>query len=109
MEFWESQKDAEKPLREWEKKVKSNEWTNWGELKQTFGSADQVGSCTVFDVGNNRWRLIARINYRRGLVYTLKVMTHADYDRKDPRNRRRSLWESECGCHEPPPTRKARS
>lgn len=31
--------------------------------KQTFGSADQVGNCVVFDVGSNRYRLIGRVLY----------------------------------------------
>ena len=105
-QFWESDKDAEKPLRAWMKAVKIADWRNWADVKTTFGSAGPVGSCVVFNIGNNRWRLIARVNYRMGFVYTLMVLTHKDYDRKDPRNKRRSLWENECGCHRPPPPRK---
>lgn len=105
-DFWESEKDAEEPLRRWEKLTLSAHWANWSELRQTFGSADRVGSCIVFDVGNNRYRLIARVNFAMGKVYTLKVMTHAEYDKKDPGNKSRSKWEAECGCHQPPPERK---
>jgi mRNA interferase HigB len=70
-------------------------WPNFGALKQTFGSADRVGNCIVFDVGNNRFRLIARVNFGAGIIYVLKVMDHAEYDKK--------LWVDDCGCHEPPP------
>jgi len=58
----------------------------------------------VFDVGNNRFRLIGRVNYTRGIVYVLRVMDHPEYDK--------NLWVDDCGCHKPPPkkppaTRKA--
>ena len=98
-EFWESRKHdsqtAERDLCVWYKLAKSSEWTNFGELRQTFRSADQVGNCTVFDVGNNRFRLIGRVNYRRGIVYVLSVMDHAEYDK--------NYWIDDCGCHKPPP------
>jgi mRNA interferase HigB len=98
-EFWESRKhdaaQAEKDLSVWHKLAKGADWANFAELKQTFGSADQVGSCVVFDVGNNRYRLIGRVNYGAGIIYVLKVMDHAEYNKK--------LWPGECGCHRPPP------
>lgn len=98
-EFWESRKHdgavARRDLLAWYKVTKNAEWKNFGAVRQTFRSADQVGNCVVFDVGNNRFRLIARINYRRGIVYILKVMDHAEYDKKH--------WVDKCGCHKPPP------
>jgi mRNA interferase HigB len=66
-EFWESRKHdsevAQRDLSAWFKVAKTAEWDNFGALKQTFGSADQVGNCVVFDVGNNRFRLIGRVKY----------------------------------------------
>ena len=98
-EFWEARKhDAEvarRDLAAWYKTAKNAEWANFGALRQTFGSADQVGNCVVFDVGNNRFRLIARVNYGKGIIYVLKVMDHAEYDKK--------RWIDDCGCHRPPP------
>jgi mRNA interferase HigB len=71
-EFWESRKHdagrAERDLLAWYKPAKHALWPTFAALRQTFGSADQVGNCVVFDVGNNRYRLIARINYLRGIV-----------------------------------------
>lgn len=98
-EFWESRKhdaaQAEKDLSAWYKLARGADWNHFAQLKQTFGSADQVGNCVVFDIGNNRYRLIGRVNYRAGIVYVLKVMDHAEYDKK--------LWPGQCGCHKPPP------
>ncbi len=83
--FWESRKNdsalAEKDLLTWFKLAETAEWANFGALKQTFGSADQVGNCVVFDVGNNRFRLIGRVFYAAGKLYVLGVMDHAEYDK----------------------------
>ena len=69
-EFWESRKHnariAERDLSAWYKLARSAAWNHFAALKQTFGSADQVGNCVVFDVGNNRFRLIGRVNYCAG-------------------------------------------
>jgi mRNA interferase HigB len=98
-QFWGSRKNdseiAQRDLFAWYKLAKNGAWANFGALKQTFGSADQVGNCVVFDVGNNRFRLIGRVNYAKGIIYVLKVMDHLEYDKK--------LWVDSCGCHKPPP------
>jgi mRNA interferase HigB len=102
-QFWEARKgDAEvarRTLSAWHKLAKNARWANFGALKQTFGSADQVGDCVVFDVGNNRFRVIGRVRYTTGRLYVLRVMDHEEYDKKP--------WADECGCHKPPPKRPA--
>src|SRR5262245_40022430 len=94
-EFWESRKGdsqvAERDLSAWYKLARRAAWDNFATMKQTFGSADRVGNCVVFDVGNNRFRLVGRVNYAKGIVYVLRVMDHAEYDR--------GLWVDDCGCH----------
>jgi mRNA interferase HigB len=101
-EFWESQKAgtavAKRDLSVWRKLTEQAEWTDFGSLRQSFPSADQVGNCVVFDAGNNRHRVIGRVNYAKGIVYVLKVMDHAEYDK--------ASWIDACGCYEPPPKRK---
>jgi mRNA interferase HigB len=100
-EFWAARKKdsavAERDLSTWYKLATNAAWANFAALKQTFGSADQVGNCVVFDVGNNRFRLIGRVNYANGILYVLRVLDHAEYDR--------NLWVEDCGCHQPPPAR----
>jgi mRNA interferase HigB len=103
--FWECRKDdsevAQRDLLTWFKMAESADWPNFGALKQTFGSADQVGNCVIFDVGNNRFRLIGRVFYAAGKLYVLKVMDHQEYDK--------GRWIDDCGCHEPPPLRPPRA
>jgi mRNA interferase HigB len=102
VKFWESRKkdprEGERDLTAWYTAAKSAHWKDFGALRQTFGSADQVGNCVVFDVGNNRYRLIGRINYRAGMLFVLKVMDREEYDRR--------LWIEQCGCKRLPPKSK---
>jgi mRNA interferase HigB len=84
--FWERHPNAESALRNWYKTTRQAAWSNFAELRQTFGSADQVRVChgntvVVFDVGGNKYRLIAAVHYNRGVVYALLVLTHKDYDK----------------------------
>jgi mRNA interferase HigB len=46
---------AEKPLMEWYKKTKAAAWKNIADVKLTFPHADAVGTCTVFNVGGNKY------------------------------------------------------
>jgi len=100
--FWESHagSDSEGSLRAWHTHVNNRkvEWQSWGDVKADFASASIVGSCVVFNIGGNKFRLITRILYASQKVFILKVMTHAEYDEEK--------WKSECGCLETPPAKK---
>ncbi len=102
VEFWESREEdaetAERDLSTWLKVAKKANWANFAALSQSFGSADRVGYCVVFDVGNNRYRLIGMVRYSsigKGIIDVRKVMDHAEYDRKK--------WPQECACLTPAP------
>ncbi len=85
----------------WHKIAEGVSWTHWGDLKQTFGTADRVGNCVVFDVGNNLYRVIGRVFFEKGRLYILDVVDHEEYDRKDKKGQQK--WVERCGCHNPPP------
>ena len=100
-DFWTDPKSpagSEGYLRAWYTATVGATWHHFAELRNTFGSADVVGDCVVFDVGNNRIRLIGRVRYadatRGGIVYVLAVLTHAEYDE--------NKWPDDCGCHRKP-------
>jgi len=42
---------------------------SFAELKRVFRSVDKVGKFTVFDIGGNKFRLIAAVHYNRKKVY----------------------------------------
>jgi len=66
-------------LSNWFRTARKAKWENFVELRTDFGSADQVGRRTVFNIGGNKYRLIARVNYRRQRVFILNIMKHAEY------------------------------
>jgi mRNA interferase HigB len=37
-------------------------------------------TATVFDIGGNKYRIIARIDYMRQTVFITYVLTHKEYD-----------------------------
>jgi len=82
-QFWHDHADAERPLRRWFKTVDDSQWTSFADLRRTFSSADQVGKFTVFNIGGNKYRLIAAIHFNRSKVYVRRVLTHKEYDEGD--------------------------
>ena len=76
--------DATVPLKAWRKIVESRDFAHFADLKTAFGSVDRVGKVFVFDIGGNRFRLIAAIHFDRHMVYVRHVFTHAEYDRWTP-------------------------
>ena len=46
-------RDAEQPIRAWRTHVRRATWENFGQLRNIYASADVVGDCVVFNIGNN--------------------------------------------------------
>src|SRR4051794_24815 len=65
----------------WYDSAEKTMFRNFGDVKATFGTADQVGQLIVFDIGGNKYRLIAEFVYRRQLIFVRHVLTHREYDR----------------------------
>ena len=61
--------------------MKVHRFRNFAELKELFPSADQVANKTVFNIGGNKYRLIAALHYNRGRVYIRAILTHREYDK----------------------------
>lgn len=85
--FWTKYPDAEKPLQVWYQIVERAIFSDFNELRKTFASADYVDGLTVFNIGGNKYRLIASIHYNRRKVYIRNVLLHSEYDRGDWKRR----------------------
>lgn len=83
VEFWERHPDSREPLLRWYKILTSSEFENFEKLRTTFPSADIVKELIVFNIGGNKYRLIASIHFNRQKVYIRRVLTHQEYDRGD--------------------------
>jgi mRNA interferase HigB len=79
-EFWEQYPKAKPPLEAWYQIAKHSEWENFADVRNTFNAADRVGRFVVFDIGGNKYRLIAVIHFNRGKLFVRHVLTHAEYD-----------------------------
>ena len=83
--FWERVQEAEQPLRSWIAVVKAVRWPDPPSVKKTFNSADILkDGRVVFDIGGNKYRVVAWINYVYAVVYIRFVGTHKDYDKINP-------------------------
>jgi mRNA interferase HigB len=72
---------ADVPLQGWRRVIEKNRFVNWAELKAAFNTVDKVGELAVFDIGGNKYRLIAYIRFEKQIVYIKAVLTHRDYDK----------------------------
>ena len=90
-EFWKIHPDAEGPLLYWYRVTQKAAWKTLADARQDFRHADPVGTCTVFNIKGNNYRLIAGVRYEMQRVFVLKIMTHKEYDTEN--------WEDECNCY----------
>jgi mRNA interferase HigB len=82
--FWSKQPKAEESLNAWYRVTEQADWSSPNDVRNTYRSADPVGDgFVVFDICNNDYRLVVRIDYARSIVYIWDVYTHAAYDRLD--------------------------
>ena len=73
--------DAESPLKAWFRIASRAEWSSVPDVRRDFPGVDYVAPYMVFNIGGNKYRLIAKIEYALGKVYIFRVFTHAEYDR----------------------------
>ncbi len=79
--FWQKHPDSKSSLARWFKAMKSNEFRTFNELRTSFPNVDKVGSLIIFNIGGNKYRLIASIHFNRGKVYIRHILTHRAYDK----------------------------
>jgi mRNA interferase HigB len=87
-EYWEKVPATRTALEDWHKRTEAANWKHPQDVKATFGRADPITinrkHVVVFDVLENRYRLITTIIYssdtRTGVVFTREILTHKQYD-----------------------------
>jgi mRNA interferase HigB len=78
---WEEHCDSESPLSRWFKIMQRSNFESFDALRATFPTADKVGDLIVFNIGGNKYRLVASVHFNRGKVYIRHVLTHREYGR----------------------------
>ena len=83
-EFWRRHPKAEQPLKSWFRVVSKIDWVGPEAVKARYPNASILGgNRVVFNVGGNKYRLVARMNYPYRIVYVRFIGTHAEYGRID--------------------------
>ncbi|CAN5655211.1 type II toxin-antitoxin system HigB family toxin [soil metagenome] len=81
--FWTRHPAAETPLRTWHVIASRADWAGPADVKRMFGTGvDFVGdSRAIFDIGGNKFRIVAHCAYPYRRVLIKFVGTHAEYDK----------------------------
>jgi mRNA interferase HigB len=82
--------DAAREIRAWFRIVNEVRWRNFVEVRQVFKDADDVDGYVIFNIRQNRYRLVTIIHYARerqglmtaGHIYIRAFLTHREYDNR---------------------------
>jgi mRNA interferase HigB len=82
-QFAKKQNQARKPLARFLEVVEGVEWRHFLDVKESFPATDYVsGTKTyIFDIGGNKYRLTAKIDFEVQVFSIQAVMTHEEYDK----------------------------
>ena len=88
--------DAANEIKAWVVIVEAIRWHNFAELRGMFKDADYVDDDVIFNIRQNRYRLITVVHYSRttkekqteGHVYIRSFLTHKEYDNRNNWDRR---------------------
>lgn len=84
VEFAAKHPDAGVPLQIWRKTIESGHFRCFADLKNSFNATDRVGKFHVFDIGGNKYRVIASVHFNSQKLYIRHIFTHQEYDRWTP-------------------------
>lgn len=73
-------------FNDWFKISRKARWHNFQDTKATFGQTDTaIGvtgrTATIFDIGGNKYRILAHVDYLRQTVKIEAVLDHKEYDK----------------------------
>ena len=80
--FWRMYPDSKAALEFWHDTVESTIFKTPNDVIKHFKNADTVGNNRiVFNINQNKYRLIAKFEYDRQLAYVRFIGTHKEYDK----------------------------
>jgi mRNA interferase HigB len=83
-------RDAASEIEAWIRIVESVRWHNFAEVRSWFKDEDYVDGYLVFNMRQNRYRLITVVHYAKttdemrteGHIYIRSFLTHKEYDNR---------------------------
>lgn len=73
--------DAEQALQDFRRKIERGSFGNFADLRAVFPAVDKVGALYVFNIGGNKFRLVAGLSFEARCLWVKAVLTHRDYDK----------------------------
>ena len=75
---------ARKPIQRFLAIARNADWPHLPAVKQTFPATDlgRQSGRLIFDLGGNKYRLIASVDFREQILVIERVLTHHEYDRE---------------------------
>lgn len=81
-EFGRSHADVTLQLSAWLAEAEDAEWTAPNDIKSRYESASFLSdNRVVFNIKGNRYRMEAKIDYKRQIVLVKRIGTHSEYDK----------------------------
>lgn len=79
-EFSARHPESDLPLQAWGKLIEHSTPRSYSDLKRLTNSVDRVGDYYIFDVGGNKYRIVAASHFDRQTLFIRHVFTHSEYD-----------------------------
>ena len=80
--FWEKTPDARPALEFWYDTIEKTSFKSPNDVLKFFKNADTVGNGRiVFNIAHNKYRLTAKFEYEKQLVFVRFLGTHIAYDK----------------------------
>jgi mRNA interferase HigB len=74
----------ENALKAWHSEVEAASWQTPADIKEKYRSASILkDSRTVFNICDNKYRLVVKINFKSATIFIRFVGTHKEYDAID--------------------------
>lgn len=82
--FWEKYPESEQYLKTWYDTAMNSEWSTPADVKKSYASASILkDSRVVFNIKGNAFRLVAKFNFEKQLIFIRFIGTHAEYNKID--------------------------
>ena len=77
--FCDEHPHARSAMDHWYRVAKRATRSSFAEVKASFNTADFVAPHVIFDIGGNKYRLIAEMNFTRSVLFIRCIVTHKEY------------------------------
>jgi mRNA interferase HigB len=83
-EFAKEHAQGRKPLARFLELVRAAVWGHFPGVKETFPAVDYAAETgtLIFNIGGNKYRLVARVDFEEQMLFIQSVMTHKEYNRE---------------------------